>query len=211
MLGRATSNSNSQDSPRPGLGGSHHLPPYSILCASPWGPHPNGILPKLGLLQLWQSRGQLWGPITLREDLGLRWGLKKSCSPRLELSNDMLHITYTQVNRVNYWLLAIESQTINLTPDLSFGHNLCLRYPNGSCKAILDIYDSIIFQWYKKLFDPLGFDPYNCSLNIRESTGTLTPKVGVPLEVWGSIPSHSFALPRTCGMTPGLPSWPATL
>ncbi len=26
------------------LGGSHHLPPYSILCSSPWGPHPNGFL-----------------------------------------------------------------------------------------------------------------------------------------------------------------------
>ncbi len=35
--------SNSQDSPRPKLGGSHHLPLYIILCASPRGPHPNGI------------------------------------------------------------------------------------------------------------------------------------------------------------------------
>jgi len=37
-------NSNSQDSPWLGLGGSHHLPLYSILCASPRGPHPNGFL-----------------------------------------------------------------------------------------------------------------------------------------------------------------------
>ncbi len=42
VLGRATSNSDTQDSPRPGLGGSHHLPPYSILCTTPRGPHPNG-------------------------------------------------------------------------------------------------------------------------------------------------------------------------
>jgi len=35
VLGRAASNSDSQDSPRPGLGGSHHLPPYIIFCASP--------------------------------------------------------------------------------------------------------------------------------------------------------------------------------
>ncbi len=27
------------DSPRPGLGGSHHLPPYSILCSSLWRLH----------------------------------------------------------------------------------------------------------------------------------------------------------------------------
>jgi hypothetical protein len=33
VLGRDTSNSDLQDSPWPGLGGSHHLPPYSILCA----------------------------------------------------------------------------------------------------------------------------------------------------------------------------------
>ncbi len=31
-----------QDSPRPGLGGSHHLPPYSILCSSPSRLHSNG-------------------------------------------------------------------------------------------------------------------------------------------------------------------------
>jgi hypothetical protein len=43
VLGRATSNTNTQDSPRPGLGGSHHFPPYSILCASPWGLHLNGF------------------------------------------------------------------------------------------------------------------------------------------------------------------------
>jgi hypothetical protein len=58
-------NMDSQDSPRPKLGGSHHLPPYSILCAWPWDQHPNVILsqdsqvgvpkfPKLGLLQLWR-------------------------------------------------------------------------------------------------------------------------------------------------------------
>jgi len=100
VLRRATGNSDSQDSPQPGLGGSYHLPTYSILCASSWGPHPNGILshdsqvkvpklPKLGFLQL-------WGPITLRADLWLKWGLKQSCSPHQELSNNILHATYTQ-------------------------------------------------------------------------------------------------------------------
>jgi hypothetical protein len=33
----------SQNSPQPGLGGSHHLPPYSILYAWPRGQHPNVI------------------------------------------------------------------------------------------------------------------------------------------------------------------------
>jgi hypothetical protein len=31
-----------QDSPRPELGGSHHLPPYIILCDAPLRLHPNG-------------------------------------------------------------------------------------------------------------------------------------------------------------------------
>ncbi len=63
VLGRAMGNLDSQDSPRPRLGGSHHLPPYSILCGCPWGPHPNGFLsrdsqvgvsklPKLGFPRL---------------------------------------------------------------------------------------------------------------------------------------------------------------
>ncbi len=42
------SNSDSQDSPRPGLEGSHHLPPYNILCVSSRGPHPNDILSQDG-------------------------------------------------------------------------------------------------------------------------------------------------------------------
>jgi hypothetical protein len=43
-LGVGTSHGhlNTQDSPRPRLGGSHHLPPYSILCNSQWRLHPNG-------------------------------------------------------------------------------------------------------------------------------------------------------------------------
>jgi hypothetical protein len=36
-------NTNTLDSPRPGLGGSHHLPPYNILCGWPQSLHPNGF------------------------------------------------------------------------------------------------------------------------------------------------------------------------
>ncbi len=43
-LGVGTSHGHfgSQDTPRPGLGGSHHLPPYIILCDAPPRLHPNG-------------------------------------------------------------------------------------------------------------------------------------------------------------------------
>jgi hypothetical protein len=91
-----------------------------------------------------------------------------------------------------------------LTFDLSFGHNLCFKYSNGSCESILDIYVLRYFQWYKKLFNSMSFDPCNCPLKIRESIGTPIPKVGAHLGVWGFIPSHSLTLLRICNVIPRL-------
>jgi hypothetical protein len=138
----------------------------------------------------------LWGPITSCANLWLKWGLKQSYSPRWEISKDMSHATCTQVNRGDSQLLVVGNQTANLTPDLSFGHNLCFKCSNGWCEPILDIYVSIAFQWYKKILNLMGFDPYNHSLKIQEYTGTPTPQVGVALGVWGFILSHSPTLPR---------------
>ncbi len=64
----------SQNSPQFELGGSHHLPPYSIICAWPQGQHPNVILlwdsqvgvPKFSKLRLLR----LWKPIILCVDWG---------------------------------------------------------------------------------------------------------------------------------------------
>jgi hypothetical protein len=75
--------------------------------------------PKLGL-------SRLWGPITLFVNLWLRWGLTQSCSPCQELSNFMSHATCTQGNWGDSRLLVVGSQTTNLTPNLSIGHNLCV-------------------------------------------------------------------------------------
>ncbi len=36
-------NTDTLDSPQLGLGGSHHLPPYNILCGWPRSLHPNGF------------------------------------------------------------------------------------------------------------------------------------------------------------------------
>jgi hypothetical protein len=141
----------SQDSPWPGLGGSHHLPPYNILCAWPRGQHPTVIssrdsqvgipkFPKLGLPQLWR-------PITLCANLRSRWGPKNSCSPRQGLSNDMWHATCTQINQNDSRLLMVGSQIDSLTPGTSFGHNLRFKYPNGSHKLILDIYVLTHAKW----------------------------------------------------------------
>jgi len=65
--------------------------------------------------------------------------IKQNFTPCRKLSNDMLHAIYTQGNWVDSRLLVVRSQTANLIPDPSFGHNLCFRSSNGSCKPILDI------------------------------------------------------------------------
>jgi len=205
---------NTQDSPWPKLGGSHHLPLYSILCTSPRGPHPNGFLSwdsQVGVSKLPRLKlPRLWGAITLRADLGLRWGLKQSCSLCRELSNGMSHDICTHGNRVDSRLLVVENQIANLTPGLSFGHNLCFRCPNGQWEPILDIYVLRAFHWYKKFLKPLSFDPCNRPLKIRESTRTPTPKVELPwgVRVYSLTPSHTLES-MLCDSQ--LLSWPTTL
>jgi hypothetical protein len=165
---RATSDS--QDSPQPRLGGNHHLPPYSILYAFPQGPHLNGFLsqdsqmgvPKLPTLEF----PRLCGAITLCADLRLEWGLKQSYNPRSKISIGMLQATCKQGKRVDSRLLMVRNQTAHLTSNLSSSHNSCFTCPNGSCEPILDNYVSIVFQWYKKLFNVMGFGACNCSLKI---------------------------------------------
>jgi hypothetical protein len=97
----------------------------------------------------------LWASITSRPELGSGRGLNQSCSSRRELSNGVSHFTCTHRDWVDSRLLVVRSQTTN-----SFDHNLCYKCPNGSCEAILDIYTSRPFQWYKehpqcKVFWPL--------------------------------------------------------
>jgi hypothetical protein len=156
--------------------GSHHRPPYSILCSSPPHLHPNGYfsrdsqggVPKLsrfGLLGLWAF-------ITSRPELGLGRGLNQSYSSPRELSNGMLHFTCMLQDRVDPLLLVVGSQIANLTLGPSFDHNLCCKCPNGSCKAILDIYTSRPFQRYKERLNASYFDPCNHALNFWEFQGT---------------------------------------
>ncbi len=59
---------------------------------------------------------------------------------KLQLSKGMWQATCMQGNRDNSRLLMIGNQIANLTLDPSFGHNLCLKCPNGSCEPILNIY-----------------------------------------------------------------------
>jgi len=157
---------------------------------------------------------RLWSPIILRIDFRSRCGLKQSCSSCRDLSNGMSHALYSQVNWVNSRLFLVGSQTDSLTPDLSFGHNLCFKCPNEQCEPILDICVPRTFQWYKKCHKPLSFDPWNRFLKFQESIGTPVPKVGVALGVWGFTPSHFLTLPYIPGSMWcdfRASSWPATL
>jgi hypothetical protein len=105
------------------------------------------------------------------------------------------------------WLLVVKSQIANLTISFSFGHNLCFKYPNGSCKPNLNIYISRDFQWYKEFLNLMSFDPCNCPLKIQESIKTLIPKMEVHLRVWGFIPSHSPTLSGTWNVIPRFHFW----
>ncbi len=177
MLGQATGNTNSLDSPRLGLRGNHRLPPYSILCVTSSHLHPNGTfsrdsqggVPKLsrfGLLGLWAF-------ITPSSDLRLGWGLKQTYSSPWELSNGVSHSTCKHWDWVDSQLLVVRSQTTSLTPGPSFDHNLCYICSNCSCEAILDIYTSKPFQRYKEHLNARCFDSCNRALSFQESRRTL--------------------------------------
>ncbi len=97
----------------------------------------------------------------------------------------------------DFSLLVIRSQIANLTPNPSFGHNLCFKYLNESCDPILGIY----------IFNPMSFNPHNCLLKIQESIKIPTHKVGIDLGVWGFIPSHSPTLLGIWNVTLRLHSW----
>jgi hypothetical protein len=123
----------------------------------------------------------------------------------------MSHATYMRGNWVDSRLLVLGSQIANLTPGLFLGHNLCFRCPNGQCELISDIYISVTFQYYKEIFEPMGFDPCNCALKIWESIWDFNFQHGSSLE---SVRVHSltlFAFPRACDVSPKSLSWPATL
>ncbi len=76
--------------------------------------------------------------------------LRENLYPSLTVFQYMWHATYMHVFNVDSRLLMVQNQIDTLTLDLSFGHNLCFKYSNGSCEPILNIRISRTFQWYKK-------------------------------------------------------------
>jgi hypothetical protein len=196
--------SESQDSPRPGLRGSHHLPPYSILYTSPRGLHPNGFLSRDSRRQVLKlprlEFPRLCCAITSCSDLQSWWGMKQSCRSHRALSNGVLHTTCTHGGRVDSWHFVVGNQTASLIPDLSFCHNLCCKCPNGSCEPILDIYTLIIFQWYKRTLQYEVFWPPQL---LSESSGFRRDSNSQNGSSLGSVSFHSHTLPHS--------SWPSPL
>ncbi len=147
----------------PNSGGRHHLPPYSIICSFAQRLHPNGSFSRDsqgGVLKLSRfGLSRLWSSITSRPELGLRRGLYQRLSSCQKLSNAMSPSRCRRRKEVDSRLLVVGSQIANLTLDLSFAPNLGCRCPNGSCEAILDIYTSRPFQWYKEHLNARFFDP----------------------------------------------------
>jgi hypothetical protein len=127
--------------------------------------------------------------ITLCSNLRLGWGLKQNYISPWELSNGVSHSTCTHRGRVDSRLLVVGSETASLTPNLSFCHNLCCRCPNGSCKAIFDIYTSIAFQWHEERFKERCFDPCNWILKFWESRRT-------PKSPFWECECHLHTLPK---------------
>jgi hypothetical protein len=129
------------------FGRRHHSPPYSILCDSLWGLHPNDNFS-------WDSQNwDLCCPKALDVHIFLKSSLFGACEgtilyPQNDLSKVVLHAPIK-----NHWTLALRgfvigSENFNLIPALSFDHNSCILGLNEHCKNILGIYTSRPFQWY---------------------------------------------------------------
>jgi hypothetical protein len=91
---------------------------------------------------------ELWEVTTPGSDLGLERGLKQTCSFLQELSNGVSHSFYTPGGRFDSRLFVVGNQIANLSPGLSFDHNLCYKCLNGPYEAIFDIYTLRPFQRY---------------------------------------------------------------
>jgi hypothetical protein len=139
----------------PDLGVSHHLTPYIVYSVTLRSTHARMSLfpgtPKL------ESRNcpetvpggvpGLWELITPDYKVWSQRGLNQTCSPRRDLSNDVLHSQFGGREEVDSRLLVIGGQIVSLTPGPSFAHNLGYRYSNDQCEAIFYIYASRPFQW----------------------------------------------------------------
>jgi hypothetical protein len=86
----------------------------------------------------------------------------------------MSHSFNRRWEEVDSRLLVVGSQIASLTPGPSFDHNLGCRCPNDTYEAILGIYTSWPFHWYKEHLNERFFDPWTWALSFWESRRTPT-------------------------------------
>jgi hypothetical protein len=166
----------------------------------------------------------LWELITPDCGVWSRRGLNQTCSPRLDLSNDVSHFQFGGREEVDSRLLVVGSQTASLTPGPSFAHNLGCRCPSGQCEAIFDIYASKPFQWHQEHLNARCFGPCCRTLNIRESRRTPNPqlwkcwaspphlaKVGLRQPIWLPALLSTITHAADVQMTHARPFWTCTL
>jgi len=143
---------------------------------------------------------------------GFRFSHKCSQMPQTSMSHRTLIVSFAPIMNliklsqmfffmcitfnVCFWLLALHL-AITYVSRTQMGHVNHFRHLRSKR-----------FQWYKELFDVMGFDPCNRSLKIRESIGTPTPKVGVHLGVCDFIPSHFPTLLKAWNVIPEFHSRP---
>jgi hypothetical protein len=107
----------------------------------------------------------------------------------LELSNAMSHSFSRCREEVDFSLLVVGSQTACLTLGPFFAHNLSYRCPNGTCEAILGIYTSRPFHWYKEHINARCFDLWTWALSFQESRRT-------PLRTFGGVSFILTLIPK---------------
>ncbi len=214
MRGRATGNTDTQDSPRLGLGEVTTFPliVYSVTL--------HGACIQMAFLSrdsrvgVPKSRHQglsgLWGRITSSADLRWRCGLKQSCSPCRELSNDMWHVAWSQVNLVDSRVLMVGSQIANLTPGLSLPITCFVDVQMAHARPFWTSTLQELSNDIENSSRQGGLTPAIALWRFGSPFGTPTPNMGVHLGVWRFIPSHSLHS-RKLWNAPGSLTGPVTL
>ncbi len=175
-----------QDTPRHGLGGSHHLPPYSILCATPPRLRPSGSFSRdsqVGVPKLSRNCPG-WSPGTLGAHNSRLQSLIQTCSPRRDLSNDVLYSQFGGREEVDSQLLVVGSQTANLTPGPSFAYNLGYRCPNGHFRYLrFKTFPMTLRTPQCEVFWALLSNPKHSRVP-EDSKSSLFPSVGIHPHTW---------------------------
>ncbi len=128
------------------FGRRHHSPPYSILCASLRGRHPNVTFPwdsQVGVPKLRLLLSQNFGHSYIFEiKFVLRMRNKYFIAFKKDLSKGVQHALIGPHLTLAFKGFVVGSQIPNLTLAFSFDHNSCKSGLNEQCEGTLSIYFS---------------------------------------------------------------------